>query len=82
MLTAACVFAAAAAGCFALAACSDEAKVKEPEQTVAPTTQATSTAPAQERQWSFRGQRGITAAFTPTDLALYRSLLPKQFDMP
>jgi Acetoacetate decarboxylase (ADC) len=75
VLTAACVLAAAATGC--------EEKVTQPEKTVvAPTVVATSTAPAQERQWSFRGQRGITAAFTPTDLTLYRSLLPKQFDMP
>ena len=48
-----------------------------------PTQTAATPAPtAQERQWSFRGQRGITAAFVPTDLALYRSLLPAAFDMP
>jgi hypothetical protein len=50
MLTAGCVFAATATGCFALAACGGEAKVSEPEQTVAQTTQATPTAQAQENQ--------------------------------
>jgi Acetoacetate decarboxylase (ADC) len=45
--------------------------------TASPTKAAT-----QERQWAFRGQRGVTAAWAPTDLALYRSLLPTQFDMP
>ena len=52
--------------------------------TVEPTKTAASptSTPAPERQWSFRGQRGITAAFVPTDLALYRSLLPAAFDMP
>jgi acetoacetate decarboxylase len=38
--------------------------------------------PFSKRPWSFRGQRGITAAFAPADLALYRSLLPTAFEMP
>ena len=38
--------------------------------------------PPQERPWGFRGQRGITAAFAPAHLALYRSLLPAAFDLP
>jgi acetoacetate decarboxylase len=35
-----------------------------------------------KRPWSFQGQRGIAAAFGPTNLALYRSLLPVAFEMP
>ena len=81
-ITVACLLAGAAimAGA-ALVACGTENKAKEPEQTVAPTVQATSTAQA-ERPWEFRHQLGITAAFAPADPALYRSLLPKQFDVP
>jgi hypothetical protein len=44
------------------------------------TSSLSSTAP--ERPWGFRGQRGITAAFAPANLALYRSLLPSAFDLP
>lgn len=72
---------ALAGSCLALAACGSEEKANPPEPTIAATSAATQTLPA-ARPWSFHGQRGITAAFTPTDLALYRSLLPKQFDMP
>jgi 3-hydroxybutyryl-CoA dehydrogenase len=50
----------------------------EPTKTAAPLPAA----PAQERPWGFRGQRGITAAFEPADPALYRSLLPAAFDLP
>ena len=46
-----------------------------PQPTPAPT-------PEDRRPWSFQGQRGITAAFAPADLDLYRSLLPASFDMP
>jgi len=69
-----------------LTSCSDKqaaervATTVEPAKTVAPPTSTPTAAP--ERQWAFRGQRGITAAFVPTDLALYRSLLPAAFDMP
>ncbi len=47
----------------------------DPPATPAPT-------PQDRRPWSFQGQRDITAAFPPADLALYRSLLPESFDMP
>jgi len=73
------------AAVLAPAGCSD----KQTVETARPTTAASQTAtptpskPATpERQWAFRGQRGITAAFVPADLALYRSLLPPAFDMP
>ena len=49
----------------------------QPEPTVGPTA-----TPEARRPWSFLGQRGITAAFPPADLELYRALLPEQFDMP
>jgi hypothetical protein len=57
------------------------------EPTTAPTQELVSTpqpasTSAEERPWAFRGQRGITAAFPPADLALYRSLLPEPLDMP
>ena len=32
--------------------------------------------------WSYHGQRGITAVFQPTDSVLYRQLLPAAFEMP
>jgi len=32
--------------------------------------------------WTYRGQRGITAAHQPTNSTLYRQLLPSVFDMP
>ncbi len=70
---------ALAGSCLSLAACGSKEKAKPSEPTIAATSTAAQTAAA--RPWSFHGQRGITAAFTPTDLALYRSLLPKQFDM-
>ena len=38
--------------------------------------------PPQVRPWGYHGQRGITAAFPPADLALYRSLLPAAFGLP
>jgi hypothetical protein len=70
----------------ALMACND--KETQTTENTPPTVAPTKTAPAasrtasQERQWAFRGQRGITAGFVATDLALYRSLLPAAFDMP
>jgi hypothetical protein len=48
-----------------------------PEPTLQPKT-----TPEERRPWSFLGQRGITTAFPPADLGLYRSLLPESFDMP
>ncbi|OPY11550.1 MAG: Acetoacetate decarboxylase (ADC) [Syntrophus sp. PtaB.Bin138] len=32
--------------------------------------------------WTYHGQKGITAAYQPTNSALYRQLLPSVFDMP
>jgi uncharacterized protein (DUF362 family) len=32
--------------------------------------------------WSYQGQRAITAVYRPTDSALYRQLLPDAFEMP
>ena len=32
--------------------------------------------------WSYHGQKGITAAYQPTNSTLYRQLLPSVFDMP
>lgn len=79
----AAVLAGLALAGLALTACSDEAAVKETAPTVAPTTATVQPSPATTpRPWGFHGQRGITAAFSPADLALYRSLLPTQFDMP
>jgi len=43
---------------------------------------ASSESTLQERPWGFRGQRGITAAFAPADLTVYRSMLPEAFDLP
>jgi len=79
-----CGCALLAAGVLGLTACSGEKAKELVAPTNAPATTAASptSTPAQERQWSFRGQRGITAAFAPTDVALYRSLLPTAFDMP
>lgn len=34
------------------------------------------------KDWSYHGQRGITAVFQPTDSLLYRQLLPAAFEMP
>ena len=54
-----------------------------PGPTVTAALQPTLAPTAEERRpWSFQGQRGITAAFPPADLELYRSLLPEAFDMP
>jgi hypothetical protein len=53
----------------------------EPTVTAALRTTPASTTEA-HRAWSSQGQRGITAAFVPVDVALYRSLLPEAFDMP
>jgi hypothetical protein len=54
-----------------------------PEATVTADPQATPVPTPQDRRpWSFQGQRGITAAFAPADVGLYRSLLPASFDMP
>jgi len=74
---------AVAAG-LTLTGCGDEGATREAALTVAPTEQTIqpSPAPTQTRQWSFRGQRGITVAFPPADLALYRSLIPAPFEMP
>jgi hypothetical protein len=68
----------------ALTACSDKGTTENVAPTVGPakTLAPPTSTPPPERQWAFRGQRGITAAFVPTDLALYRSLLPAAFDMP
>jgi hypothetical protein len=49
----------------------------QPEPTLEP--EAT---PEERQPWSFLGQRGITTAFPPADVELYRALLPEQFDMP
>jgi hypothetical protein len=49
----------------------------EPEATLEPET-----TPEERRPWSFLGQRGITTAFPPADIELYRALLPEQFGMP
>jgi len=73
----------------ALAGCGSEETESRPaaEATVTqaaqpePTLEPEST-PEERRPWSFLGQRGITAAFPPADLELYRALLPEQFDMP
>jgi hypothetical protein len=69
-----------------LIACGDKETVEKSTPTAAPPQTAAAASPAPkstpERQWAFRGQRGITAAFVPGDLALYRSLLPAVFDMP
>ena len=48
----------------------------------APPTAPLDPSPPQEREWGFRGQRGIITAFAPADPALYRSLLPPAFDPP
>jgi Acetoacetate decarboxylase (ADC) len=67
----------------ALTACNDKEEIERAVATVAPfETAAPTSTPSLERQWAFRGQRGITAAFVPTNLGLYRSLLPTAFDMP
>jgi uncharacterized protein (DUF362 family) len=34
------------------------------------------------QEWMYRGQRGITAVYQPTDSTLYRQLLPGDFQMP
>jgi acetoacetate decarboxylase len=86
ILTGAICFALASLS-FVAAACGTEEAATEAttptvEQTKAAPELAASSTPAQERQWAFRGQRGITAAFAPADLDLYRSLLAAQFDMP
>lgn len=51
------------------------------QPTPSPTASGTST-PDPRRAWSFHGQQGITAAFTPTNLTTYRAILPPQLDMP
>jgi len=75
--------------CFCLAGCSGEEQDKqpsaEPTMTNAPEAEATlqlTPTTREERQWAFRGTQLIRTAFPPADLELYRSLLPKQFDMP
>ena len=74
--------------CLCLAGCGgdkeDSQPSAEPTMTQAPEAEAT-VLPASatpERPWAFRGTRLIRTAFPPADLELYRSLLPKQFDMP
>jgi len=72
-----------------LAGCGGEEEESQPtaEPTVMtaaqpePTPQPKTT-PEERRPWSFLGQRGITTAFPPADVELYRALLPEQFDMP
>jgi hypothetical protein len=72
-----------------LAGCGGEEEESQPaaEPTVTtaaqpdPTLQPKTT-PEERRPWSFLGQRGITTAFPPADVELYRALLPEQFDMP
>ena len=60
---------------------SESRATPEPTMTAAPQPTPVPT-PQDRRPWSFQGQRGITAAFAPADLGLYRSLLPESFDMP
>jgi len=74
----------AVAASLTLTGCGDEGATREAGPTVAPTVETSqpSPMPPQTRQWSFRGQRGITVAFPPADLALYRSLIPAPFEMP
>jgi acetoacetate decarboxylase len=66
------------------AACS--AGEKEIEQAAKATAtavpQSTPTPSATRRPWAFLGTRRLMTAVTPTDLELYRSLLPAEFDMP
>lgn len=88
---AACLVAVALAvgASLSLAGCGGEEEESRPaaEPTVTtaaqpePTPQPKTT-PEERRPWSFLGQRGVTTAFPPADLELYRALLPEQFDMP
>jgi hypothetical protein len=70
----------------ALTACGDNETAQKASSTVVASQPEATALPAAastpDRQWAFRGQRGITAAFVATDLDLYRSLLPQAFDMP
>jgi acetoacetate decarboxylase len=76
----------AIAACLCLVGCgSDEKKVEQP--TTVPATampQATTTPKpvATQRPYSFLGTRRLMTATVPTNLELYRSLLPAKFDMP
>jgi len=79
----------AVGACLCLAGCGGEKQGNqasaEPTMTKAPQAEATlppTPATGEERQWAFRGTHLIRTAFPPADLELYRSLLPKQFDMP
>lgn len=83
------IMALAASACILLAACGggDESGPAAVEATATAPSQAdptlTPAATSQgERPWAFRGTRLVRTAFPPADLALYRSLLPQQFDMP
>ena len=74
---------------FALAGCGSEETESQPaaEATVTQAAQPEPTlepeaTPEAKRPWSFLGQRGVTTAFPPADVELYRTLLPEQFDMP
>lgn len=79
----------AVAASLSLAGCGGEEEESQPTAELTVTTAARpeptlqpKTTPEERRPWSFLGQRGITTAFPPADLGLYRSLLPESFDMP
>ena len=84
----ACLAATALAvgACFFLASCgSDEAEGQPPAEattTAVPQANPTPKPTATEQPWAFLGTRRAMTAIAPTDLELYRSLLPEQFDMP
>ena len=72
-----------------LAGCGGEDEETQPTaeatMTAAPAPEPTpqpKTTPEERRPWSFLGQRGVSIAFPPADVELYRALLPEQFDMP
>lgn len=48
----------------------------------APLPAALAPQPRKVRPWGYHGQRGISVAFPPADLALYRALLPAAFELP
>lgn len=76
----------AVGACLCLAGCrSDEAEGQPPAEattTAVPQANPTPKPMATERPWAFLGTRRLMTAIVPTDLELYRSLLPASFDMP
>ena len=79
------VLALAVGASLSLAGCGGEEEESQPtpRPTVTAAPQPTPMpTPQDRRQWSFLGQRGITTAFPPADVELYRALLPEQFDVP